>query len=191
MYARQTAGRQLTFDFAEGLIRDNLLLVDRETSSVWSQLDNKAVSGPLKGTPMQVVPSLQTTWKFWREQHPDSLVAVVEDEQGRPYYYSDFKPGARRPRPTAHDPSTLGLGLAVGQEAWYFPLSELAGLESPLRMEADGQPVQIHHRTEALTAWAEDSQGSLLAGVLAYRQGWLSFFPDSQIYQAPSQEPSQ
>ncbi len=191
MYARQTAGQQLTFDFGEGLIRDNLLLVDRETSSVWSQLDNKAVSGPLKGTAMQVVPSLQTTWKFWREQYPDSLAAVVEGKQGRPYFYSDFTPGTRRPRPTAHDPSTLGLGLVVGQEAWYFPLSEMVRVESPLVLEIDGQPVQIHQRSEALTAWAEDSQGTLLPGVMAYRKGWLDFFPNSRIYRPKSPQRSQ
>jgi hypothetical protein len=61
VYAREVAGKKLTFDFAEGLIKDNLLFVDRETHSIWSQLDNQAVSGEMKGAPLQVIASLQTT----------------------------------------------------------------------------------------------------------------------------------
>jgi hypothetical protein len=38
VYARRVGDRELTFDFAEGLIKDNLLIVDRETRSVWPQL---------------------------------------------------------------------------------------------------------------------------------------------------------
>ncbi|MCH7925210.1 MAG: DUF3179 domain-containing protein, partial [Planctomycetes bacterium] len=60
MYARRLGDKELTFDFASGLVNDNLLLVDRETSSVWSQLDNKAISGPMKDTPMVVVPAMQS-----------------------------------------------------------------------------------------------------------------------------------
>ena len=38
MYARRINDRVLTFDFAGGLVDNNLLLADRETSSLWSQL---------------------------------------------------------------------------------------------------------------------------------------------------------
>ena len=47
MYAAQGEQGRRTFDFATGLIHDNLLFVDRETKSVWSQLDGKAVIGAL------------------------------------------------------------------------------------------------------------------------------------------------
>ena len=57
MYARRVGEQEVTFDFAEGLLQNNLLFVDRETSSIWSQLHGQAVSGPLEGTPLQVVAS--------------------------------------------------------------------------------------------------------------------------------------
>lgn len=72
MYARRTGDRELTFDFAEGLIKDNLLIVDRETSSVWSQLHGRAVIGPMEGTPLQMIPAIQATWGFWRARHPET-----------------------------------------------------------------------------------------------------------------------
>lgn len=187
MYARHLGGQDLTFDFGEGLIDDNLLLVDRETGSVWSQLAGKAVNGAMEGTPLEALPTLQTTWKFWRDNHPDTRVMIIDGERGRPYLYRDFVPGVRgtrRARPTAHDISTVGLGLVVGGEAWFYPFSELDRAKTPQTLEVGGQTVRIHYRKEALTAWAEDADGKLLTTVIAYQRGWMSFFPDSEVFRA-------
>lgn len=182
MYARQQGGRELTFDFGAGLLNDNLLLVDRETGSVWSQLAGKAVFGEMKDTSLDAIPSLQTTWKFWRERHPDTRVMVLRDTEGRPYVYSDFVPGEQRRRGGDHDTSTLGLGFAVGSDAWFFPLRALAGAQSPIAMEIGGTAVQIHHDTSQHTAWAEDADGELLMGVMAYEAGWKGFFPATKVW---------
>ena len=93
MYARHIADRELTFDFAEGLLKNNLLIVDRETDSVWSQLHGKAVIGPLEGQPLTVIPSIQATWGFWKARHPDTRLMVLENEEGRPYFYRNRPTG--------------------------------------------------------------------------------------------------
>lgn len=183
MYARRAGGRELTFDFAEGLLDNNLLVVDRETSSVWSQLHGKAVIGELEGTPLEIVPSMQTTWKFWRERHPDTRVMVLDESEGRPYLYRNRPTGtpssAVGPQ-TGHDASTLGLGLVVGEEALWASFRDLEGRALPVEMMLGGQPIRIFFEKDALTAWAEDVDGRLLPGVLAYREGWFDFFPDSR-----------
>lgn len=185
MYARKAADRELTFDFGAGLIKDNLLLVDRETRSVWSQLDAKAVSGPLQGTPLEIIPSIQTTWGFWRQKYPDTRVMVLEDE-GRPYFYRNRKPGQPRPKepPKEHDTSNLGLGLVMDDQAYFYPLRELAEAGRPVHQSHNGETVTIHSEPEALTAWGEDAQGNLLPGVLVYQDGWMNFFPESIVYSA-------
>lgn len=183
MYARRIGGREFTFDFATGLIKNNLLIVDRETGSLWSQLRGQAVSGPMEGTPLSVIPSMQTTWKHWRELHPDTLVMVEKDTEGQPYLYRNSRPGwplqGRR-----HDTSALGLGLALGGESIYFSFRELERARGPVRLTLGGRPVVVHYRKDALTAWAEDEDGSLLPGVLAYRTGWFDFNPRSKTYRA-------
>lgn len=186
MYARRVGENEVTFDFVDGLIQNNLLFVDRETNSLWSQLQGQAVSGPLEGTPLQVVASLQTTWRFWRQTHPDTRVVVSEDKKGRPYFYRNRKPGTRPPKeqPTTHDTSVLGLGLVVGGQAMYFPFRELDRTPAPLRLTLGGEEITVHYRNSALTAWAEDSEGNLLPGVLAYEEGWKDFNPESEIYRA-------
>lgn len=182
MYARRQGGRELTFDFAEGLVDDNLLVVDRETSSVWSQLAGMAVSGEMEGTPLQAMPSQQTTWKFWRSQHPDTRVMVLPDTEGRPYLYQHVEPGERRRREGDHDTATVGMGLVIGSEEWFFPLQALAAAETPLQMEIGGQPTTIHYDAEGLTAWALDADGNMLVTVLAYETGWRTFFPETAVF---------
>ena len=81
MYTREYDNHSLTFDFAEGLLNDNLLFVDRETQSIWSQLEGKAINGPMKGKTLQNIPALQTTWKNWKTKHPTTKVWFVADEK--------------------------------------------------------------------------------------------------------------
>lgn len=185
VYARRAGNRELTFDFAEGLIKDNLLVVDRETGSIWSQLDARAVSGELKGTPLQIIPAMQTTFRHWRSLHPDTRVMTVPGNSGRPYYYRDRtqKGSSAGKPPLKHDVSTLGLGLVIGDQAAYFPLGELGKGKSPLQTRLGGRAVAIHFDLEAFSAWAIDEKGDLLPAVMAYREGWLSFYPRSQIYE--------
>lgn len=183
--------REFTFDFAEGLLQDNLLFVDRETNSVWSQLHGQAVIGPMKGTALQIVPSMQASWKFWRTKYPDTRVMIAEDKAGRPYFYRNRKPGTPRPkeRPSAHDTSALGLGLARGGQAIFFPFRELERASTPLKLTVGGEEVTLHYRKEGLTAWAEDVGGNLLPTVLAYEEGWMAFNPDSEVFGAQASGP--
>ena len=173
-----------------GLVNNNLLMVDRETDSVWSQLDNKAISGPMEGTPMSIIPTLQTTWKFWREQHPDTRVMIVEDGKGRPYLYRNRKIGGPRPtsRPSSHDLSAIGLGININGEAMYYPFRELDKQSMPLEQVIGGKTITIHYVKDALTAWAEDASGNLLTGVLAYETGWKDFNPETEVFEVPSPE---
>jgi len=187
VYARRSGGKELTFDFATGLVNNNLLVVDRETSSVWSQLDNRAISGPMKGTPLTVVPSMQATWKFWRAKHPDTRVMVVEGKKGRPYYYSDWVPGTPRPkeRPTTHNTANLGIGIALNGQSFFLPFREMDKMSAPLSVTIGDQPMIVYFQRDALTAWVEDAEGHLLPSVLAYEQGWKSFHPESYSYSRP------
>lgn len=186
MYARRVNGRELTFDFAEALYNDNLLFVDRETDSVWSQLHGKSIQGPMKDSPLTMIPSIQSTWKFWRERHPDTLVMIEAGTEGKNYLYRNRKPGtpAPQPAPTAHDTSVLGLGLVLGGQAMFYPLVELERAETPMKVSLGNEEATIHYDQEGITAWAVDKEGTLLPAVLAYQSGWKDFFPDSEIFRA-------
>ena len=70
VFDRTVAGRTLTLRQAE----EPLHMTDEETGSVWNKLDGKAVSGPLKGEQLTMIPSFQLFWFAWSDFHPDTTV---------------------------------------------------------------------------------------------------------------------
>ncbi len=182
MYGRHIDDRDLTFEFGEGLIHDNLLFVDRETDSVWSQLHGEASAGPLKDTPLPLVPFMQVTWKYWRALHPETSVWLPEGD-GRPYYYRDFEPGGDRPpHSDRHDLARLGLGLVVAGNTMFFPISELEQAVIPAIVTFGDKTIAVYYDKTARGAWAVDANLQLLPAVLVYDWAWANFFPDSGVY---------
>ncbi|MBT2401517.1 DUF3179 domain-containing protein [Streptomyces sp. ISL-100] len=76
---------ELTFGTTGKLVNSNLLMYDRQTGSEWPQLLGQAVSGPLKGTRLDTVPLVWTTWKEWRAAHPDTEVLSTDTGALRSY----------------------------------------------------------------------------------------------------------
>jgi len=158
--------------------------VDRQTKSVWSQLDGKAVMGELEGSPLNAVPALQTTWGYWRKLHPDTVAMVIPGEEGVEYLYFDPDVGAARPKfaEFGHNPSVLGLGLEFGGEALFLPWKKLRRAKAPIPVTVGGRELQVHVAKAGMTAWATDADGEPAAGVMTYRKSWLAFRPESKIY---------
>jgi hypothetical protein len=91
VYARDVNGKTLTFGVSGKLIRNSLVMFDRETGTLWSHLTGEAIEGPLVGQHLQQVLSEQTSWGQWRAEHPRTLMLDVDPSDVRfdPYqtYY--------------------------------------------------------------------------------------------------------
>ncbi len=96
MYARDVNGRSLTFGVSGKLIRNSLVMFDRETGTLWSHLTGDALEGPLAGQHLQQVLSEQTAWGRWRAGHPNTLMLDVDpiDADFDPYEYYNGAPAA-------------------------------------------------------------------------------------------------
>ena len=73
MFRAEIDGRALTF-FHTNMVNVNMTFADRETRTRWQQETGEAIDGTLKGRRLDIYPFLITTWKEWRERHPDTLV---------------------------------------------------------------------------------------------------------------------
>lgn len=73
---RTVTGRESTFGVSGKLWRDNLVLYDDLTGSLWGQIVAMAIRGPLTGEQLIVLPSQFTTWGTWRSDHPDGRVLL-------------------------------------------------------------------------------------------------------------------
>jgi hypothetical protein len=91
VYARDVTGKTLTFGVSGKLIRNSLVMFDRETGTLWSHLTGEALEGPQVGQHLRQLLSEQTTWGRWRAEHPQTLMLDVDPSDVRfdPYqtYY--------------------------------------------------------------------------------------------------------
>jgi len=74
VYARKVGDRTLDFDLWPGLERGVLVMVDRQTHSLWSQLNGNGIKGPLTGQRLRLISTTISPWKSWSALHPDTTV---------------------------------------------------------------------------------------------------------------------
>ncbi len=56
MYTRAVNGEELTFGVSGKLYKDALVMFDRQTNSLWTQVDGSVLRGEMKGAQLQPVP---------------------------------------------------------------------------------------------------------------------------------------
>jgi hypothetical protein len=79
---RTVAGEPAVFGVSGKLWRGDLVLYDRPTGSLWSQILAAAIRGPRTGERFTLVPSSLTSWGAWRETHPDTRVLLPPPVSG-------------------------------------------------------------------------------------------------------------
>lgn len=67
-------GRRLTFGTSGKLFNSDLVMYDRQTNSLWSQISGTAVTGELKGKRIKFLPAEPVRWVDWKKAHPNTLV---------------------------------------------------------------------------------------------------------------------
>lgn len=96
MYTREVKGKELELAVSGKLYKDALVMFDRETGTLWTQVDGKALRGPLLGSSLTEVPAVQTTWKAWKKLHPDTLVLRRPASVRGSHYEGYFQDPAKR-----------------------------------------------------------------------------------------------
>lgn len=87
LYDTQVNGVQHELGTSGFLYRSNKLMYDHATKSMWSTLDGKPVIGKLVGKNIKLKSLfvVTTTWKEWRERHPNTQVLSLETGHQRNY----------------------------------------------------------------------------------------------------------
>ena len=84
-------GSQLDFGVSGLLNNSNLMPFDRQSNSVWTQLEAQCVHGDLIGTHMEQIPFVETTWRTWQLMYPRSLVLSTDTGVDRDYTENPIK----------------------------------------------------------------------------------------------------
>lgn len=135
---RFAGGVETVFGVSGRLWRDDLVLYDRATESLWSQILAAAIRGPLTGERLALVPSTLSTWGAWRDAHPETAVLLPPPRsntvRGPDATFDYFEPkyayGEARVVGYESDgelyPRTLVMGVARGGAARAYPFEAVA-----------------------------------------------------------------
>lgn len=189
-----SGARELSFGVSGLLFNSDVLLYDRATASLWSQLRQQAISGPLKGSVLTAVPLEHTTWEDWRHRFPATEVLSFETGVARDYGrdpYAGYEAVNRLMFQVQHRDERIGpkewvLGLSIGKARKAYPFRTLATRVDKTGVLEDrlgGQVVRIRYDARHRTARAEDAAGRPLASVLAFWFAWVAFHPETELLQ--------
>ncbi len=144
------------------LWRDALVLMDRQTRSLWTQHDGRALQGASRGLTLHPVPSLRTTWADARSRWPEAQVLRKKPGllgAGARTMYSRY----------LSDPRAQGIFGTEIEDDRLPPKTIVYGY-----VDEDGQ------------AWAIpqdllDAGATLPMGGLRYWFSWVQHHPDTKI----------
>ncbi len=133
---REAGGEQTTFGVSGLLYKNDLVMYDNATNSLWSQIEARAINGPLTGERLELVPSTLTDWGEWKDTHPETTVLLpppqsftITDAPPRDYDrdpYAGYDSNRRIGIGGSYDgplhPKTQVLGVVRGDTARAYPL---------------------------------------------------------------------
>lgn len=193
MTAQRTVnGQETTFGVSGYLYRNDLVMYDEATGSLWSQIMATAIAGPETGETLDLIPSSITTWEAWQAANDDVLVLRPPPESntvtGRYSYrdYSRYPYGNYRRSERIglsgeyHDdrlhPKEIVIGIKHAGTVKAYPLSVVAR-ERVVNDHIAGRPVVVavapgdllvaYHRTieaETLVFTSSDERVMLAGG---------------------------
>ncbi len=193
VFEAKAGGRALRFGVSGLLYNSDVLLYDRETQSLWSQIRAQAVAGPLKGGHLTAVPVLHTTWADWRARHRESLVLSQKTGFSRDYErdpYAGYEESAEllfpvRFRAEGFHPKERVLGIVLDGKAKAYPFVELAKGAGEIADTVAGRAVRIRYSREHQSAEAFDAKGQPLVATPLFWFAWAAFHPATELYRAP------
>jgi uncharacterized protein DUF3179 len=183
--------QKLEFGVSGLLYNSDVLMYDKQTNSLWSQLMMQAITGQMQGEKLSFITAEQTTWGSWQAQHPTTR--VLSDKTG---YTRDYK---RNPyagystTPTLYFPVTQYsevlpakervLGVEVDGKFKAYPYSALAKTGKTFIDRFNGVDYTINFDADNKSAKIEDASKPLIY-LTTFWFAWYAFHPATEIYKA-------
>lgn len=193
VFSSEIKGEDLKFGVSGLLYQSDVLLYDRQTDSLWSQLMSQAVSGPLKGTRLKLMNSRHTSFGKWLERYPDTLVLDLKTGFRRDYSRDPYKGYAKSNNvmfpvnndfPRQYHPKDEVLGIELQDQFLAIPYRELSkSQKQAIPYTWQNRKWTIQWRPEIPEAWIEDEKGQQYPSVRSFIFAWYGFHPETKLYE--------
>jgi len=166
VFSREVGGKTLDFGVSGLLYQSDVLMYDRQTESLWSQLAMRSVSGPLEDGLV-----LSTDTGYRRDYNRDPYQGY--EEAGRPMF----------PVPEHRDElprMSKVLGVIVDGQARAWPLEQLSS--TPIQDKLGSQLLSVSYQATQQRPEVRDQQGNKVPHVVVFWFAWQAFYPESGLW---------
>jgi len=193
VYQSKVRGKTLKFGVSGLLYNSDVLLYDRQTETLWSQILSKAVNGPMKGQKLTMVPSSQTSWSSWLKKQPNTKVLSTDTGFSRDYRrspYGDYDQNTSTYFPVsarsgAYHPKERVLGITINGKHKAYPFVELGKLRTnSVKDNFQGQNLTINFDVANRDGQVLNANGTPLELVNGFWFAWYAFHNDTAIFKA-------
>ena len=187
-------GSATEFGVSGLLYNNDVLLYDRNTESLWSQILSEAISGELIGKKLSPLPISHTTWRDWHKKNPETLVLSEETGHFRNYGrdpYAGYEQSRRTffavnaKAPDTYHPKEIVLGLGVEGVYKAYPFIELDKQgKAHFSDSVNGVQFNFDWDSENRSITVKNAKGQPVAGIQGFWFAWFAFHPDTEVFQA-------
>jgi len=186
------AGEQVEFGTSGKLWQSNLVMYDRKTDSLWSQILGEAIVGEMTGTQLKVLPSDQIRFREWKKLHPAGV--VLSRDTGTTRFYGQYPYGDYYTTPGTYFPvgekdgrlndKDFILGIVVNGKAkayWPEAVKKLGEVED--RFENKTIIAQYEKDIDAVRLFEKKSDGTLerINPFGSFWFLWVAAHPDTEL----------
>ena len=171
------------------LYQSDVLMYDRETNSLWSQLAMKSVSGKSLGSELRWIPSQHLTWKAWKTTYPNSKVLSLDTGYHRNYKATPYasyinSDDVMFPVPNNRDDlsnKTWVLGVIIDGIAKAYDVSKLPN-NIEMKDKIGNTNIIIKYNKNKKHPKITTVEGEDIPSVLVYWFAWQAFYPNTKIW---------
>ena len=172
------------------LYKRDLLLYNRLSKSLCSQVMGQAVSGLRKWEHLVSVLIELTTWEYWKKQHPETKILSRDAGYGRDYLrsqYGDYDENGDIYFPVSfrssqYHPKERVIGVNTNDRFKVHPLVELYRVKSPLEDLVSGLKLFLEFKIKTQNGIKRDDRGRVLPSINSFCFTWYTFLPNTQIF---------
>jgi len=188
-YQRQIDGETVEFGTSGKLYNSNLVMYDRKSETLWTQIGGEAVYGELTGRRLTPVSIDVVVWRDWKKRYPDSEVlsrdtGFTRDYGRDPYgnYYTDR--GLFFPVENYSDeihPKTVVFGIEVQGVYKAYRESDLIK-RGRIEDTVSGVRVLLERDAAGTVTVTNRDSGRVIVKERDFWFVWYAFYPTTLLY---------
>lgn len=191
VYSANITGKTHQFGVSGLLYNSDVLLYDRQTNSLWSQILSKAISGKQVNKTLINIPTSHTSWAEWKKKHPDTKVLSTKTGFNRNYNRTPYGGYTKNGtiyfplefKSKKYHPKERVLGISINGKHKVYPFSELAKIKrTSLTDTFAGKKLQIEFDSSNRDGVIKDSSGKIIPSVNTFWFAWYAFHPKAIVY---------